>query len=143
MTRPRKLKLVEEAPRSDYYKPRGIPMSELEETNITLEELEALRLVDLEGLYQVEAAGRMGVSRQTIQRMITGARAKLVGAILDGKALRIEGGSYVMREGAGVYRCGRCGEELPCLPGKRNREWRCGSCGCPKKEKNGKPTPNS
>jgi predicted DNA-binding protein (UPF0251 family) len=133
LTRPRKLKLVEEAPRSDYYKPRGIPMSELEETNITLEELEALRLVDLEGLYQIDAAKRMGISRQTIQRMITGARAKLVGTILGGKALRIEGGSYVFKEGAGVYRCGRCGKELPCLPGKRNREWHCDSCGCPKK----------
>ncbi len=133
LTRPLKLKLVEEAPRSDYYKPRGIPMSELEETNITLEELEALRLVDAEGLYQADAAKRMGISRQTIQRMITGARAKLVGAILDGKALRIEGGSYILREGAGIYRCGRCGEELPLPPGKRNRELRCATCQCPKK----------
>jgi predicted DNA-binding protein (UPF0251 family) len=125
LTRPSKLKLVEEAPRSDYYKPRGISMSELEEINITLEELEALRLVDLEGLYQADAAKRMGISRQTIQRMITGARSKMVGAILGGKALRIEGGNYVLKEGAGVYRCGRCGGELPFLAGKRSREWRC------------------
>lgn len=139
MTRPQKLKLVEGTPRSDYYKPRGIPMSELEEVNLTLEELEALRLVDLEGLYQQDAAARMGVSRQTIQRMITTARAKLVGAVLGGKALRIEGGNYVLREGAGVYRCGRCGEELAGKPGKRDREWHCDACGCPGKQTERKP----
>lgn len=139
MTRPQKLKLVEETPRSDYYKPRGIPMSELEEVNLTLEELEALRLVDLEGLYQQDAAARMGVSRQTIQRMITTARAKLVGAVLGGKALRIEGGNYVLREGADVYRCGRCGEKLAGKPGKRDREWRCDACGCPGKQAERKP----
>jgi predicted DNA-binding protein (UPF0251 family) len=139
LTRPQKLKLIEGAPRSDYYKPRGIPMSELEEVNLTLEELEALRLVDLEGLYQQDAAKRMGISRQTIQRMIVTARAKMVGAVLGGKALRIEGGNYVLRDGTGVYRCGKCGEELAGKPEKRDREWRCDACGCPKKAAARKP----
>ncbi len=134
MTRPRKLKLVEEAPRSDYYKPRGIPMRELEETRIAYEELEALRLVDLERLYQEDAAKRMGISRQTLQRMVTGARAKVVGAILSGKALRIQGGDYVFHEGAGAYRCGKCGKEVPFSSGKRRSEWRCTSCQCRKKD---------
>ena len=128
MARPIKPKLVGEAPRADYFKPRGIPMAQLEEVNLTVEELEALRLVDLEGMYQEDAAREMGVSRQTIQRMITEARTKVVEALVAGKALRIEGGSYILREGAGRYRCGRCGGEFPSRQGRRGKGWACPSC---------------
>ncbi len=134
MARPVKPKLVGEAPRTDYFKPRGIPLAQLEEVNLTVEELEALRLVDLEGMYQEDAAREMGISRQTVQRMITEARAKVVEALVAGKALRIEGGSYILREGAGRYRCGRCGGELPSPRyGRKGRGWRCPSCDPPGK----------
>ncbi len=131
MARPVKPKLVGEAPRTDYFKPRGIPLTQLEEVNLTVEELEALRLVDLEGMYQEDAAREMGVSRQTVQRMITEARAKVIQALVAGKALRIEGGSYILREGAGQYRCGRCGDAIPFRTGRKGRGWRCPTCDTP------------
>jgi len=121
LARPVKPKLVGEAPRTDYFKPRGIPFNQLEEVALTIEELEALRLVDLEGMYQEDAAREMGVSRQTIQRMITGARAKVIEALVAGKALRIEGGNYILREDFGRYRCGRCGGDIPPRSGRRGR----------------------
>jgi predicted DNA-binding protein (UPF0251 family) len=128
LARPVKPKLVGEAPRTDYFKPRGIPLTQLEEVNLSIEELEALRLVDLEGMYQEDAAREMGVSRQTVQRMITEARAKVIEALVAGKALRIEGGSYILREGAGQYRCGRCGDAFPSRSGRKGRGWRCPTC---------------
>lgn len=137
MARPVKPKLVRESPKVDYFKPRGIPMSELEETVITVEEVEALRLVDLERLYQEDAAREMGVSRQTLQRLLTEARAKVAGALMEGKALRIEGGNYILREGSGRYRCGRCGDEIPPGPGRRRHGWKCPSCDPPRRPREG------
>lgn len=128
MPRPVKPKLVKKKPRADYYKPRGIPLAQLEETLLRVEELEALRLVDLEGMYQEDAAREMGISRQTLQRMVTEARAKLIEAIYSGKAVRIEGGTYIVQEGAGRYRCGRCGESVSPGYGRRRRGWRCPTC---------------
>jgi predicted DNA-binding protein (UPF0251 family) len=58
------------------------------------EELEALRLADLEGLTQAQAAGRMGVSRSTFQRMVTRARRLVTQALVEGQALQVEGGSF-------------------------------------------------
>ena len=131
MARPVKPKLVGEAPRADYFKPRGIPLAQLEDVVLNVEELEAMRLVDLEGMYQEDAAKEMGVSRQTIQRMITEARAKVIGALVSGKALRIEGGSYILKEGGGRYRCGRCGDEFASRYGRRGKGWKCPSCDSP------------
>jgi len=59
---------------------------------MTLDELEAMRLVDLDGLYQEDAGARMGVSRQTLGRILESARRKVAGALVMGRALRIEGG---------------------------------------------------
>jgi len=73
-------------------KPAGIPSRELEAIRLGFDEAEALRLADLEGLYQEAAAARMGVSRQTFGRMIESARRKVADAILNGKALHLEGG---------------------------------------------------
>ncbi|HTX73070.1 MAG TPA: DUF134 domain-containing protein [Rectinemataceae bacterium] len=66
---------------------------------LSLDEVEALRLADLEGLYQQAAALRMGVSRQTFGRIIESARRKTSDAILNGKSLRIEGGSVTIDGG--------------------------------------------
>jgi predicted DNA-binding protein (UPF0251 family)/predicted Fe-Mo cluster-binding NifX family protein len=73
-------------------KPAGIPARELEEVVLGFDEAEALRLADLEGLYQDAAARSMGVSRPTFGRILESARRKAADAILNGKALRIEGG---------------------------------------------------
>jgi predicted DNA-binding protein (UPF0251 family) len=128
MSRPYKPKMVGETPKADYYKPRGIPLAELEEIILKIEELEAIRLVDLEGMYQEDAARTMGISRQTLQRMVAEARSKIAEALVAGKALRIEGGSYILRQGAGRYRCGRCGEEIPPRYGHKGRGWNCPTC---------------
>ena len=74
-----------------YFKPQGIPMRDLEEIELELDEIEAIRLADLEGLYQVDAAARMGVSRQTFGNIIARAHQKVASALLGGKALRIAG----------------------------------------------------
>lgn len=72
-----------------YFKPQGIPMRFLEEIAMELDEIEAIRLADLEGLYQFDAAARMGVSRQTFGNIIARAHKKVATALLCGKALRI------------------------------------------------------
>jgi predicted DNA-binding protein (UPF0251 family)/predicted Fe-Mo cluster-binding NifX family protein len=79
-------------------KPAGIPARELQEVLLGFDEAEALRLADLEGLYQEAAARSMGVSRQTFGRIIEMARRKTADAILNGKALRIDGGEITIHE---------------------------------------------
>jgi len=79
-------------------KPAGIPARVLEEVLLGFDEAEALRLADLEGLYQEAAARSMGVSRQTFGRIVEMARHKVADAILNGKALRIDGGEITIRE---------------------------------------------
>ncbi len=71
------------------YKPRGVPMHELGTTRLALDQFEALRLCDLEGLDQAAAGERMGVSRGTVQRLLKSARRDLVAAILHGDALLV------------------------------------------------------
>lgn len=99
MPRPIKDRYVEGEPPASYFKPRGIPLSELDEVRLGVEELEALRLADLEGLYQEEISERMGVSRQTVQRILDSARRKVATALTCGNALLIEGGNYLLRPG--------------------------------------------
>lgn len=76
------------------FKPRSIPMSELPVVRLGLDELEALRLCDMEGLDQVDAGARMGVSRGTVQRLLKGGRAKVVSALVTSSALVIEQGEH-------------------------------------------------
>ncbi len=75
------------------YKPRSIPMSELEIVHLELSELEAMRLCDLEGLDQTRAGQRMGISRGTVQRLLGRGRTKLLGALLQNQALQIDQGA--------------------------------------------------
>ncbi len=65
---------------------------------LKLEELEAIRLVDFEGMNQEEAAAQMGVSRKTMWNDLKAGRMKVASALIHGKAIRIEGGSYVIRD---------------------------------------------
>ncbi|WP_316412236.1 DUF134 domain-containing protein [Mesoterricola silvestris] len=89
-------KRVEELPGARYFKPRGVPLMELEEVTLGFEELEALRLAHQEGLYQQAAAERMGVSRATFGRVLDAAHRKVTEALVGGLALRIEGGAYTV-----------------------------------------------
>ena len=75
------------------FKPRGISMDMLEEVNLTLDELEAVRLADWEGLYQENAAKKMNISRQTFGNIIDSAHRKIADVLLNSKALKIEGGA--------------------------------------------------
>ena len=92
MPRPCKCRNVHSSPQADYFKPRGIPLSQLEEVILTIDELEAIRLADLEGLYQEDAAKKMNISRQTFGNIIESAHKKVADAIINAKALKIEGG---------------------------------------------------
>jgi predicted DNA-binding protein (UPF0251 family) len=85
-------------PPAAIFKPTGIPMPALEVIVMTLDEFEAIRLADLVGLYQEQAAEEMGVSRPTFSRIVESAHRKVADALVHGKALRIEGGP-VQREG--------------------------------------------
>lgn len=107
MPRPRCPRQVSSLPSIDYFKPRGIPLRELEEVILAVEELEALRLADLEGAEQVAGAEKMQVSRPTFARVLASARKKVADALVNGKALRIEGGAFRLADEASF--CGRHG----------------------------------
>jgi predicted DNA-binding protein (UPF0251 family) len=90
MPRPRKRKCCRFAPVDRVFKPRSIPMPQLERIALSVELMETVRLCDLLGLDQ-EAAGRqMGVSRGTVQRYVKEARRRIVEALVTGKALVLE-----------------------------------------------------
>ncbi|MBS3909980.1 MAG: DUF134 domain-containing protein [Actinobacteria bacterium] len=107
MPRPVKCRRIESKPDVELFKPRGIPAFMLEEVVLGFEELEAVRLKDLEGLDQASAAARMDISRPTFQRILRSARAKISDALVNGKAIRIEGGVYAIT--ADVRKCCACG----------------------------------
>ena len=94
MPRPTKFRNVEFFPDSTYFVPWGKPKCEIEEIVLKLEELEAMRLKDIEDLNQEECAERMQISRQTFQNIIDSARKKTVVALTEGKAIKISGGHY-------------------------------------------------
>lgn len=110
MPRPRHCRRVRQLPQANYYKPRGIPLSVLEEVTITVDEFEAIRLTDMEGLYQADAAEKMNISRQTLGRILESAHKKIADALVNGKALLIKGGPIEITaaspETAGPHRFG-------------------------------------
>jgi len=87
--RPTKPRRISFDPNVTYFKPRAIPLSDLEEIDLTVDELEALRLCDLKGLNQTKAAKRMKVSQSTLQRILERARKKVAEALIEGKAIKI------------------------------------------------------
>jgi len=96
MPRPRCPRHVGHKPCAAYFKPAGIPARMIEEVVLTLDELESLRLADLNGLYQEQAAEHMKISRPTFSRVVEQARRKVADALIHGKALRLEGGAVVI-----------------------------------------------
>ena len=126
MARPRNCRRVGCLPESQYFKPRGIPLSTLEEINLTIDEFEAIRLADLEGLYQDKAAEKMNVSRQTFGRIIESAHEKVAEALVEGKALKIEGGNFEVDE-VRKFKCYDCQHPGNFLMGQAEPD-NCPSC---------------
>jgi uncharacterized protein len=102
------MRTVSGSPDFTLFKPAGIPVSSLEEIVLTVDEFEAVRLADREALYYEEAADVMNISRQTFGRIIQSARQKTAEALVEGKALRIEGGTVHMIEKR-KFQCDGCG----------------------------------
>ncbi len=127
MSRPKCCRKIGCAPDKNYFKPRGIPSTELEEVVLSLDEFEAIRLADLECLYQEEAAGKMNISRQTFGRIIESARKKIADVIMNGKALKIEGGSVAM-DGLKHVRCPRCKQTFDVM-NEFGKDFICPQCG--------------
>ncbi len=133
MARPPKERRVEYIPEVRFFKPAGIPMRNIAEINLSIEEVEAIRLKDQEGLTQQECSEKMEVSRPTFQRVLTSARRKIADALIDGMAIRFEGGDYKLAQKK--YYCPECDEEFsrPRAWGRKRRQRgyhvECPECG--------------
>jgi uncharacterized protein len=111
MARPKCCRRVGDTPEKICFRPEGGVASCPEEVLLTLDEYEALRLADLEGLYQEQAALRMNISRQTFGRIVETARRKVADVLVNGKTLRIKGGPVSIKTGK-ASRCPRCHHAL-------------------------------
>jgi predicted DNA-binding protein (UPF0251 family) len=105
MGRPKKRRWVEIEPGVTFFKPRGIPLRSLQQTVITVDELEAMRLADFLEMTQEEVAQRMQVSRPTVTRMLSRAHQAVADALVHGKAICIQGGDYRLGQ-----QCPECGQ---------------------------------
>jgi len=92
LVRPRIPRIIDFEPGTTYFKPAGIPLRTLEEVVLTFEEAESLRLKDVEGLGQTEAAKKMEISQPTFFRILSTARKKVAEAIIKGKAIKLQRG---------------------------------------------------
>lgn len=127
MVRPQKNRIVAFKPDVSYFKPRGIPMINLIEVRLTVDERESIRLADLLGVSHEEAGRRMGVSRATFGRIVQRARKIVADALINGKAIKIEGGNYSIVSEKRIFICSNCNNrwEEPCSTG---RPQNCPSC---------------
>lgn len=132
MPRPRCCRNIAGQPACKLFKPMGLPAAGLEVVELTLEEYEAIRLADHEGLYQEQAAGRMGVSRQTFGRTVESARRKVARALVLGLALAIQAqpGEPGTRPEFRDFLCSACGHAWP-EPFGTGRPPGCPSCHSP------------
>jgi predicted DNA-binding protein (UPF0251 family) len=134
MGRPHKERRIEKLPPVTHYKPAGIPLRELEEVTLNMEEMEAIRLADIEELDQATAADRMEVSRPTFHRIISTAHRKIAAALWAGHALRVDGGNYRIahqcQTGFRRFICRTCGHkwDLPRGNGQRCHDLACPNC---------------
>jgi predicted DNA-binding protein (UPF0251 family) len=126
MPRPPRCRRIAIEPPVSAFKPAGVPGRDLETIVLGLDELEALRLADLEGLYHEPAAERMGISRATFSRLIDRARRKVVSALFSSRMLVFQGGPIVM-SGARVFWCDGCAATFE-QPGGAGRPSGCPNC---------------
>ena len=106
--RPRKHRIVGYSPEINYFKPKGVQLSILSEVHLTVDEREALRLADLMGMSHEDAGQRMGVSRATFGRIVQRARNAVADALINGKAIRIDGGVYELTGDGRQMECVGC-----------------------------------
>lgn len=123
--RPRKCRRIRGNPNCNYFKPAGTPTTE--EINLTLEELEAIKLKDYEEIDQIKAAERMDVSQPTFHRILQEARKKIANALVNAKSLKIYGGANKM--GMKKFKCYACEHkwEIPYGTGRPNKCPECNS----------------
>ncbi|VBB09746.1 Hypothetical protein LUCI_5044 [Lucifera butyrica] len=137
MVRPHKERRVEQLPPVTHYKPAGIPLRSIEEVILTVEEMEAIRLADMEQLDQAAAAERMEISRPTFHRIVNAAHQKIATALWQGQALRVDGGNFRVahrcQTGLRDFSCQSCGYKwsLPRGNGQRCRDLSCPACQSP------------
>ena len=110
----------------DYLKPRGIPLKDLKVAKLKIEELEAIRLVDLKGMEQEKAANKMNISRRTLARELESGRKKIADALLNGKAIEIKGGNFILKDR--IFICEDCNHQWEESPGT-GRPGKCPECG--------------
>jgi predicted DNA-binding protein (UPF0251 family) len=112
MVRPRRTRRIFFQPHVTYFKPAGVPMMHLKETSLSFDELEAIRLIDSEEMEQTNAAKKMKISQSTLSRLLRDGRKKLANAIINGQAIKIQGGNFKMavpRKNLGLGRSRRLG----------------------------------
>lgn len=132
--RPVQCRSVGELPKVTCFLPEGVAPGRMQNVVLSVDEVESLRLADLEGLYHADAANRMKVSRQTFGRIIKSARKKVAEALVAGKTICIEGGNIDGNcqsddsEETAVCVCLHCGYEQPHVPGVPCRTARCPHC---------------
>ena len=126
MSRPKCCRQIRVMPGKTCFRPDGATLPSFEVVHLTLDEYEAIRLADLEGLYQERAASQMTISRQTFGRIIEAAHRKVADVLVNGKILKIEGGSVSMKAEIPV-RCPHCRRAFNPDCGKRN-EMSCPHC---------------
>jgi predicted DNA-binding protein (UPF0251 family) len=117
MPRPKCCRRIRALPPVKEFKPVGRPSRELERLELTLDEFEALRLADYEGLYHEQAAELMGISRPTLTRLVTSARRKVATLLVEGVRLVVKGGEIpmVVEVEKRTFVCDACGHrwQLP------------------------------
>ncbi|HHU22878.1 MAG TPA: DUF134 domain-containing protein [Clostridiales bacterium] len=131
MARPIKCRRIENIPVVPYFVPSEKDVDGVSQNTLKLEELEAIRLKDLEGFEQSECAEKMGISRPTFQRILLSAREKVADSLVNGKAIRIEGGNFTLN--IHPVKCLNCSNEwmenhenLETIP---NGNFVCPACG--------------
>jgi predicted DNA-binding protein (UPF0251 family)/DNA-directed RNA polymerase subunit RPC12/RpoP len=130
LARPTKWRRIENIPTIPFFVPSASDVAEIPENVLKLEELEAVRLKDLEGLEQGECAEKMGVSRPTFQRILLAAREKITDSLVNGKTIHIEGGNFT--QNICPVRCLDCGKEwresFENMESIKNGDYACPEC---------------
>ncbi|MHB1252628.1 MAG: DUF134 domain-containing protein [Candidatus Humimicrobiaceae bacterium] len=120
--KPRKIRNVSFPPKVVFFKPHGIPLRDVEIVNLTIDEYEAIKLADYENFKHYEAAEKMNISRPTFTRLLESAHKKISYSIVEGKAIKIEGGDF--KFSSKIFQCRRCGQ----YQNLQNKEGETDSC---------------
>lgn len=125
MARPKKYRKIRCAPASYYFKPGGIPMADLQEVILEVDELEAIRLGDMLNYSHEEAASNMKISRATFGRIVNKARQKIAEGMINGNAIRISEDLPVQLKSKLDYTCKSCGHKIN---QRRKNQKNCPKC---------------